>query len=87
MKKIEKFGCYANKVIFNENTCASDNCKWIIPCKIMCGNKVDMFEYALIETLQGILERGEMTEVLIKNYNISPNAVKQAVKRWKKLKK
>ena len=53
----------------------------------MCGNKVDMFEYALIETLQGILERGEMTEVLIKNYNISPNAVKQAVKRWKKLKK
>ncbi len=85
MKKKKKFRhhCYGNKIISSENTCLEDNCKWLIPCKILCGYKINMFEYALVNSLIDILPRPQIIEILMKNYDISHNTAKMAIKRWK----
>lgn len=84
-KEQNKFGCYGNDVLFNESTCSNDNCKWLIPCKILCGNKLDVYEYVLVNSLNGILERKEIIQILMLNYGISYNASKLAIQRWKKI--
>ena len=83
MKKEYRHHCYGNKIISNENTCSNDNCKWLIPCKILCDYKIDMFEYALVNLLIDILPRSEIIEILMRNYSISHKAAKMAIKRWK----
>ena len=82
MKKEYRRHCYGNKIISSKNTCSSDNCKWFIPCKILCDHKIDMFEYALVNLLINILPRPEIVQILMKNYSISHHAAKMATKRW-----
>ncbi len=74
--------CYGNKTISGKNRCSRDNCRWFIPCRILCDYKVDMFEYSLVNSLINILPRSEIVEILMKNYSISFNAAKMAAKRW-----
>ena len=85
MKKKKEYRhlCYGNKIIARENTCSNDNCKWLIPCKILCDYKIDMFEYTLVNSLIDILPRSEIIEILMRNYSISHKAAKMAIKRWK----
>ncbi len=82
MKKEHRHHCYGNKTISNKNTCSNDNCKWLIPCKILCNYKIDMFEYTLVNSLINILPRSEIVQILKKNYSISHHAAKMATKRW-----
>jgi len=84
MKKEKKFDCYGYKIIFNEDTCTKDNCKWLVPCKLLCGYKIDMFSYKLAGELLKVITRSETIEILMKHYGISYNASKMAIKRWKK---
>ena len=63
MKKEYRHLCYGNKIIARENTCSNDNCKWLIPCKILCDYKIDMFEYSLVNLLIDILPRSEITGI------------------------
>ncbi len=81
---MEKHHCYGNQQIFNKVTCKDDNCNWYLACSIKCGNKVDMFEYKLVELLIGTVTKTELLELLGINYGISYNASKQAIKRWKR---
>ncbi len=83
MRKEYRHHCYGNKIIPSENTCSKDNCKWLIPCKILCDYKIDMFEYTLVNILIDILPRAEITGILMKNYSISYISAKMATKRWK----
>ena len=83
--KSRYFHCYSNKLIFTEDICSDDGCKMFIPCKIMCGYKIDMFEYALVNTLNNILTYTEIIEILMKNYSITKNAAKMGIKRYNKI--
>ncbi len=83
MKKEYRQHCYGNKIISSENRCSRDDCKWFIPCRILCDYKIDMFEYSLVNLLIDILPRREIVEILMKNYSISYKAAKMATKRWK----
>ena len=83
MKKENRRHCYGNKIISGKDTCPNDNCKWLIPCKILCNYKIDMFEYTLVNSLIKILPRSEIVQILMKNYSISHHAAKMATKRWR----
>jgi hypothetical protein len=83
MEKETKFHCYGDSTLFTEDTCTKDKCKWVTSCKVLSGHKIDMFEYSLVNLLQGTITYTEIIEVLMKNYGISKNAGKMAVKRWK----
>ncbi len=74
--------CYGDKTISGKNRCSRDNCKWFIPCRILCDYKIEMFEYSLVNQLIDILPRPEIVEILMKNYSISYKAAKMATKRW-----
>ena len=83
MKKENRRHCYGNKISSGRDTCPNDNCKWLIPCKILCNYKIDMFEYTLVNSLIKILPRSEIVQILMKNYSISHHAAKMATKRWR----
>jgi len=83
MKKEDRHHCYGNKKISSESRCSDGNCKWLIPCKILCNYKIDMFEYSLVNLLIKILPRTEIVQILMKNYSISHHTAKMATKRWK----
>jgi len=83
MKKEYRRHCYGNKKISSENRCSNDNCKWLIPCKILSNYKIDMFEYSLVNLLIKILPRTEIVQILMKNYSISHHAAKMSTKRWR----
>jgi hypothetical protein len=85
MKKEYRRHCYGNKKISIEKRCSNDkdNCKWLIPCKILCNYKIDMFEYSLVNLLIKILPRTEIVQILMKNYSISHHAAKMSTKRWR----
>jgi hypothetical protein len=51
---------------------------------VATGDTVDMFEYEFVDKIINTVEKGEVLELLMKNYNISYNAARQAVKRHKK---
>ncbi len=74
--------CYGNKTISSRDRCSSDDCKWFIPCRILCDTKIEMFEYSLVNLLSSILPRPEIVQILMKNYSISYEAAKMATKRW-----
>ncbi len=82
MEKEYRRHCYGNKTISSQNRCPNDNCKWLIPCKILRNYKIDMFEYSLVSSLINILPRSEIIQILMKNYSISHHAAKMATKRW-----
>lgn len=86
MKKIEeKYHCFKDKELFSEDTCSKNECPWFVPCKILCGNKVEMFEYLLADVCNGIgLNFTETIEVLRVNYSISENAAKLSILRFYK---
>ncbi len=81
--KQKKPHCYGEIVIFSQ-VCLDDDCEWYVPCKIMCGNSVGIFEYELVGLIEDILTWTEITEILMKNYGISKNASKMAIKRYNK---
>lgn len=85
MEKEYRRHCYGNKKFASENRCSNDNdnCKWLIPCKILCNYKIDMFEYSLVNLLINILPHSEIVQILMKNYSISHHAAKMATKRWR----
>jgi len=83
MKKEYRQHCYGNKTISSESRCSGDNCKWFIPCRILCDYKFDMFEYSLVNLLINILPRPEIVQILMKNYSISHHAAEMATKRWR----
>ncbi len=83
MKREYRHHCYGNKTISSKNRCSDNNCKWLIPCRILCDYKVDMFEYSLVNSLIDILPRPEIVEILMKNSSISYEAAKMATKRWR----
>lgn len=82
MKEVYRKHCYGNKTISCKNRCSRDNCKWFIPCRVLCDNKIEMFEYSLVNLLSDILPRPEIVQILMKNYSISYGAAKMATKRW-----
>ncbi len=83
MKKEYRHNCYGNKKISSEHKCSNDNCKWLIPYKILCNYKINMFGYSLVNLLIKILPRTEIVQILMKNYSISHYAAKMSTKRWK----
>jgi len=83
MKNDNRNHCYGKKLISGKKRCSDDNCKWLIPCKILCNCKIDMFEYTLVNSLINILPRAEIVQILKKNYSISHHAAKMATKRWR----
>ncbi len=83
MKKEQRRHCYGNKKISGQKMCSHDNCKWLIPCKILRNYKIEMFEYSLVNSLINILPRSEIVQILMKNYSISHHAAKMATKRWR----
>jgi len=85
-EKEEKFHCYKDKTLFNYDICSKDKCKWIDPCSVWCGNTSHLYEQVLVGVLIDKIERHELLELLMFNYNISYNASEMAVKRWKKKK-
>ncbi len=83
MEKEYRKNCYGNKTISGKSKCSSDDCKWFIPCRILCDCKIDIFEYSLVNLLINVLPRSEIVQILMKNYSISHHAAKMATKRWK----
>ncbi len=83
MKKEYRHHCYGNKIFSSQKRCPNDNCKWLIPCKILRNYKIDMFEYSLVNSLINILPRSEIVQILMRNYSISHHAAKIATKRWR----
>ena len=83
MKKEYRRQCYGKKILSGKNSCQIDNCKWLIPCRILCNYKIEIFEYSLVNLLINILPRSEIVRVLMKNYSISHHAAKMATKRWR----
>ena len=83
MKEESRKHCYGNETSSGKGRCSSDDCKWFIPCRILCGYKIDMFEYSLVNSLINILPRPEIVQILMKNYSISYEAAKMATKRWR----
>lgn len=81
---IKKFHCYGNSQIFNKIICLEDGCHFYYACRVVTGYTVDMFEYELVDKIINKIPKSEVLELLMKNYNISYNASKQAIKRWKK---
>ncbi len=75
--------CYGSSTIFNKDTCLDDNCCFYYACSIRCGNTIEMFEYELAGLLVNKISKKELLHILMINYDISYNAAKQAVKRWK----
>lgn len=86
MKKTkEKYHCYADKGLFSEETCSKNECPWFVPCKILCGDKIKMFEYLLADVCISIgLNFTETVVVLQANYGISKNAAKLGILRFYK---
>ena len=89
MKKVKnnsigKFHCYGNEKIFNKVVCFDDCCHFYYACRVATGDVVEMFEYEFVDLIINTVPKKEVLELLIQNYNISYNAAKQAVKRWKK---
>ncbi len=79
----KKFHCYGDPQIFNYKTCFEDDCEFYCPCRIMTGFREEMYEYQLVGYMQGVIPKKEILQILILNYDISYNAAKQAIKRWK----
>jgi hypothetical protein len=80
----DKHHCYGNKQIFNKLVCFDDGCHFYYACRVTTGDGVNVFEYSFVDKIINTVPKGEVLELLMKNYNISYNAAKQAVKRWKK---
>lgn len=81
---MKKHHCYGNKQIFNKVICFDDCCHFYYACMVATGDTVKMFEYEFVDLIINTVPKKEVLELLMKNYNISYNASKQAVKRWKK---
>lgn len=81
---MNKHHCYANKQIFNKVVCLDDRCHFYYACRVATGDTVDMFEYEFVNKIINVVPKTEVLELLMMNYNISYNASKQAIKRWKK---
>jgi hypothetical protein len=82
-----KHHCYGNKQIFNKEICFNDCCHFYYACRVATGDTVDVFEYEFIDLTIDVIPKGEILKLLMKNYSISYNASKQAMKRWKKKRK
>ncbi len=84
-KKLEKYQCYRNPILFSEITCVKNECPWFLPCKILCGHNINVFEYELAKRCFDLeLNFTETLEVLGKNYSISLNAAKLGILRYYK---
>ncbi len=86
MKKTEeKFHCYGDDLLLSLQGCFKNECKWYVPCKILCGNEVDIFRYILAGIcLDTGLNFTETVSVLRANYDISENAAKLSIVRFYK---
>ena len=82
----DKHHCYGNKQIFNKLTCFTDCCHFYYACRVATGDTIKMFEYKYVDLIIDTIPKGEVLDLLMKNYGISYNAAKQAIKRWKKKK-
>ncbi len=89
MKCVEtKFHCYKDNIAFSEEVCFKNECKWYVPCKILCGYKIKMFRYVLAGVCIDIgLNFTETVGVLRANYDISENAAKLSILRLYKKQK
>ncbi len=89
MKKTKgKFHCYGDDILFSEKTCFKNECKWYVPCKILCGYEIKMFRYILAGVCFGIgLNFTETVGVLRANYDITENAAKLSILRFYKKQK
>jgi hypothetical protein len=83
-EEVEKFRCYGEVISFNEVLCLEDKCVYLIACKILCGNVVVSKLIDLVELLHNTHTSGEVMALLQKNHDVSYNASKMAIKRWRK---
>ncbi len=81
---MRKHHCYGNEQIFNKVVCFDDNCPFYYACRVATGDTVEMFEYKFVDLIINTIPKGEVLKLLMKNYEISYNAAKLAIKRWKK---
>jgi hypothetical protein len=51
---------------------------------VVTGQTVSMYEWRFVDLIIDTIPKTEVLDLLMKNYNISYNAAKQAIKRWKK---
>ena len=80
----DKHHCYGNAQIFNKQTCFDDCCHFYYACRVATGDTVKMFEWKFVDLIIGTIPKKEVLLLLQINYNITYNAAKQAIKRWKK---
>jgi hypothetical protein len=80
----DKHHCYGNEQIFNKVVCFNDCCHFYYACRVATGDTVKMYEWKFVDLIINIVEKKEVLELLQKNYSISYNASKLAVRRWKK---
>lgn len=81
---IDKFHCYGNDEVYNKIYCSADNCRFLTACGIMAGNHVPCKQWELIDNVHHNMTVGEVMELLEINFQISYNACKMSLKRWRK---
>ncbi len=81
---VEKFHCHGNEEVFNESFCEEENCPHLIACKVWCGFHVPCKQWYLIDKIHHNMTVAEVMETLIENFQISYNAAKMSIKRWRK---
>lgn len=82
-EKIDKFRCYGEKISFNEDICYNEHCQFLTGCKIVCGHHERGLQWHIIDKLHENHTAGEVMGLLQVNFNMSYNAAKQSLKRWR----
>ena len=83
-EKEEKFHCYGDDSIYNQVQCGIvDHCRYLQACSIMCGFVYECKQWELINLIHELHTSGEVMELLQINFQISYNAAKMSLKRWR----
>ncbi len=81
---VSKFHCHGNDDIYNMTFCKEDKCPDLITCGIWSGYPVACKQWELIDRIHHNLTVTEVMETLQENFQISYNAAKMSIKRWRK---
>lgn len=83
----DKHHCYGNEQIFNKVVCLDDCCHFYYACRVATGDTLEIYEWKFVDLIINTVPKKEVLELLMQNHDISYNAAKQAIKRWKKKQK
>jgi hypothetical protein len=79
----EKFHCYGSNDVFNKDYCIDECCRFLTGCMIMAGHNIPGKQWEVIDKIHEFHTSGEVIELLQINFQISYNAAKMSIKRWR----